>query len=131
VIDDNLKCALDLASDCQAAYRAATPALRRQLNQAFFKAIYIDDDDLIRSELAAPFDVLLSDEVQSAAQKAQQTSPSYPQHLRSVREGAFNKRAPAAEDSEGAGETEATKGLGLKEPALVGAPGIEPGTSRV
>jgi hypothetical protein len=34
LVEDNLKRALDLASDCQSAYLAAPPTLRRQLNQA-------------------------------------------------------------------------------------------------
>jgi site-specific DNA recombinase len=53
LVEENVKRALDLASDCRRAYAAAPPALRRQLNQAFFKALYIDDDDAVWSELAS------------------------------------------------------------------------------
>jgi hypothetical protein len=66
--------ALDFAGDCQAAYRAASPSLRRQLNQAFFKNLYIDDDDLVRSELAAPFDIILSDDLRAAVEEVTPSS---------------------------------------------------------
>jgi site-specific DNA recombinase len=56
----NLRRALDMASDCHAAYATAPNTERRLFNQAFFSAIYVDNDEHIRVELAAPFDVLLT-----------------------------------------------------------------------
>src|SRR5207244_13386732 len=67
LVETNLKRALDLATDCQAAYASAPPHIRKLFNQAFFKKLYIDDDSHLRSELAAPFDILLTDRVRAAA----------------------------------------------------------------
>jgi hypothetical protein len=50
--------ALKLLTDCERAYRAAGPKLKRQYNQSFFKAIYIGGKD-VRVELAEPFAKML------------------------------------------------------------------------
>jgi hypothetical protein len=50
------------------AYLAACPPVRRLINQAFFQALYINDDDTIRSELAEPFAILLGDELTQEAE---------------------------------------------------------------
>jgi len=63
----NLDRALSLVQDCEAAYRNASDKVRRQFNQAFFKRLLIDSDYNVDGELAAPFDVLLSDELHHAA----------------------------------------------------------------
>src|SRR5579859_3261982 len=63
LVETNLKRALDLASDCQEAYRGAPPLIKRRFNQIFFEKLYIEDDSHVRSQLAAPFDILLSDEM--------------------------------------------------------------------
>jgi hypothetical protein len=36
--------ALGLVSDCKQAYRRGGPRVRRRYNQAFWDAIYVDDD---------------------------------------------------------------------------------------
>jgi len=43
--------------------------VRRQLNQAIFKRIYVDDAQHIRSEFAEPFETLLSEEITTAARE--------------------------------------------------------------
>lgn len=56
---------LDLTRDCHAAYLEANDNTRRLFNQAFFKKIYIDEDDetrerTVRVDYNSPFDDLLS-----------------------------------------------------------------------
>ena len=63
----NLERALTRAGDCEAAYREATPTMRRQFNLAFFKRLVVGDDDTITSELADPFGAILGDELRRAA----------------------------------------------------------------
>ena len=51
-----LSLALKLASsDLHDLYLRATPPIRRLMNQAIFEAIWVWDEDHIRSELASPF----------------------------------------------------------------------------
>ena len=59
VIEHNLNRALGLVQDCYAAYKGATPDIRRQFNQAFFERVFIDQDGGVRHELAKPFKLLL------------------------------------------------------------------------
>ena len=62
----NLERALTRAGDCMAAYREATPTMRRQFNMAFFKRLLVGDDDSITGELAEPFDAILGEELRRA-----------------------------------------------------------------
>lgn len=65
-IELTLNRALGIAEHCQELYEAATPAIRRQINQGFFKALYIGPDgDVERSELTEPFAQLLGAPVQA------------------------------------------------------------------
>jgi hypothetical protein len=72
VIERNLGRALDLATDCHAAYTTAPEHIRRLFNQAFFEKILIlpDDNDRVgvrlEAELAEPFDTLLTKAKRSA-----------------------------------------------------------------
>ena len=72
VIERNLGRALDLATDCHAAYTSAPEHIRRLFNQAFFEKILIlpDDNDRVgvrlEAELAEPFDTLLTKAKRSA-----------------------------------------------------------------
>lgn len=65
-VETNLQMALDLATDCHAAYLSAPEHIRRMFNQAFFERILVlpDDNDRIgirlEAELAEPFDALLT-----------------------------------------------------------------------
>jgi site-specific DNA recombinase len=65
-----LEQALALAENCQAAYRAATPQVRRWMNQTFFKRVLIDDTYGAEAELAEPFGLLLHQDVLKAAHEA-------------------------------------------------------------
>lgn len=48
-------------------YANADDANRRLCNQAFFKRIYIDEDNDIRVGFATPFDALCDPEIQAGA----------------------------------------------------------------
>ena len=75
-IEGNLERALDLASDCGAAYEQAPDHIKRMFNQAFFEKIFVVqiDESLagveINAKLKEPFDVLLGDELRMASQTA-------------------------------------------------------------
>ena len=65
--------ALESAADWHTACLEAGPLVRRQLNQAVFKKIYVDDNHHVSSELAEPFPTLLSEEVTTAAKTRAET----------------------------------------------------------
>jgi site-specific DNA recombinase len=69
--ETNLKRALAFAGNCEAAYRQASPTVRRQFNLAFFAQLFIDDEYHVRAELAQPFDLILGDELRRHAAIAQ------------------------------------------------------------
>ena len=58
-VETNLKKALDLVANLQAAYLKANQRTRRLMNQAIFKRFLINDDEEITSTLAPPFDLLI------------------------------------------------------------------------
>jgi site-specific DNA recombinase len=63
----HLKEVLTLVTDVQAAYRAAPDALRRHLNRALLTHIHVDDEGGVTSELAEPFNIVLSPEARQLA----------------------------------------------------------------
>ncbi len=121
----NLRRALDLASDCHAAYATAPNTERRLFNQAFFNAIYIDDDEHVRVELAAPFDVLLT-RVEHP-KRATTDHAVARQWWQAV--VASHKQSAHEEVLVGAALRPSEKVVGLKDQVLVGGDGIEPPTS--
>lgn len=58
--DETLKQALAFAANCDVAYLDAPPQVRRQMNQALFKAIWVNEEGISRCELAEPFASLVS-----------------------------------------------------------------------
>jgi hypothetical protein len=60
LVEENVRRALALASDCQAAYRSAPPSIRRLFNQFFFAKLFVDDETL-RGELSPAFAALLAE----------------------------------------------------------------------
>lgn len=71
--ETNMAQALESAADWNTAYLEAGPLVRRQLNQAVFKKIYVDDTHHVSSELAEPFQTLLGEEVTTAARARAET----------------------------------------------------------
>jgi len=53
--------AASLAKDAQAAYRAATPMLRRTMNQVYFKKLFVTDDSITAATLTDAYAELLAD----------------------------------------------------------------------
>jgi predicted NUDIX family NTP pyrophosphohydrolase len=58
---------IEFAKHCQQAYLAATPRVRRQLNQAIFEKLYVHEDQEITGDLAEPFRTLLGSEARGVA----------------------------------------------------------------
>lgn len=62
-VTQTLHDALTVAGHCQQHYVAAPPAIRRQINQGFFKKLYLGQDGAVeRYELTEPFQQLLGAE---------------------------------------------------------------------
>jgi len=74
-IDKNLKSALALATNAQATYITAPDPLRRQLNQALFSRIKIDDAGDVTSELAPPFNIILGPDARALAKSHEDSEP--------------------------------------------------------
>lgn len=55
--------AIDLAIDCQRAYKRATPTVRRLFNQAFFKQLLVVDDEISGAVLTEPYAELLANDL--------------------------------------------------------------------
>ena len=67
VDDEQLLAAIDealaMTDRIQTAYCRANPKQRRLFNQALFEAIWIDREDVADSQLAAPFDDLIAEDL--------------------------------------------------------------------
>ena len=102
IVETTLVAVLALLEDSPGRYIAAGPQLRRQMNQAFFKRIYVDQTGELRGELAEPFSTLLSRPVRAL------TASHVPEVDWSTWEASFN-------------EPEAPEGApGLSQTILVG-----------
>ena len=126
LVRTNLHSALAQAGDWGAVYRAASPTIRRQMNQSIFTRFEVDNlaGGTVTSEFAEPFDLLLSDEVTEAAE----------QHVVYLRENPNYVEQQIAElyrEWEGETEKQETPPLmrrGLSKTILVGHEGLEPPT---
>jgi hypothetical protein len=58
-VERGLNQALALVADCHQLYLDAPPHIRRQLNQAVFERIFVEDGDVPTGQLASPFGELL------------------------------------------------------------------------
>jgi hypothetical protein len=115
VVNFNLARALELATSVYATYKASDQAQKRLLNQAFFKKLFIDSDG-VRSELAEPYDILLSPYLRAdRSTAARQPDPGGPDWR--AWEASFNENEPRPPSS---------GGRGSKDVLLVGAGGFEP-----
>lgn len=65
-VETNLTLALGLVSDCKQAYRRGGPQVRRRYNQAFWEAIFVDDDGVSYARLAQPFSQVLPEEIKES-----------------------------------------------------------------
>ena len=86
-IEKNLDRALELARDCQTAYRAASAKVRRLFNQAFFTKIYVYDDGQVTHDLAEPFRTLLDARLPAELRGEHLDDSSSPDRARAERGG--------------------------------------------
>jgi site-specific DNA recombinase len=119
-IEKSLAVALDLVGNCAEAYALAPPPLRRRFNQAFFEALFIDEDGTVRCELAEPFAALLSDDLVREIEAETQMEATNDKARSPRREAGFWDQNRAS-DTQRVG--------GVKAIRLVGAEGFEPPTS--
>ncbi len=136
--ETNLHRAISFAGDCEAAYRQASDAVRRQFNLAFFQRLLIDDGYNVRGELAKPFDIILSDELRRAAiaKADERTRAAIEEALRQrhVQVEADNEKRPQEPEQVLVGATPAPtpfKVVGWSQINLVELGGLEPPTSWV
>jgi site-specific DNA recombinase len=128
----NLARALTRAGDCAAAYSEANEGLRRQFNMAFFKRLLLSDEDEVTSELAAPFNVILGEELRraSVSQAEHELSEAINETLRqrAADDLAPNNQRPHEPDSTLVGaEPPALSGRGGFSPNMMVRPsGLEP-----
>jgi hypothetical protein len=133
--ETNLDRALSLVGDCEAAYREASDAVRRQFNLSFFKRLLIDDEYTVTGELAEPFDVLLGDDLRlAAAIKAEEDARAVElaRRLPAIPIGARNEQRPPEPGRAlvGAAPTPAlSKVVGWSANNMVELVGLEPTTS--
>ena len=112
-----------LLENCGIVYRTADEQSKRQLNQAFFKKIYVYDDLSLRAEFNAPFDLIVNTNI----------------FISGIRDSAIEEDAEQKEKNEqpslaahslGFTQTYAQKsiflGAGLSKDILVRLKGLEP-----
>jgi site-specific DNA recombinase len=76
-LESNLESAMELLENCHEAYRRASDDIRRRFNQALFVRILVDQTGEIRTELAQPFEMILSTGVaRPVTQAGQKEEPS-------------------------------------------------------
>lgn len=75
-LEGNLVSALELLENCYEAYRRAPDDIRRRCNQALFVRILIDQGGEVRSELAQPFEMILTLETATDGQHVDKKEPS-------------------------------------------------------
>jgi site-specific DNA recombinase len=126
LVDVNLKAALALATNAQAAYATASQPVRRQLNQALFSKICIDNDGDVSSNLAEPFNVILSPQVRRLATSSVQESSEAREPDWQVLEASFNKEDAHDLVVSASGSTRPARGRGLNYESLVAPGGVEP-----
>jgi site-specific DNA recombinase len=133
--ETNLDRALSFVGDCEAAYREAPDAVRRQFNLSFFKRLLIDDEYTVTGELAEPFDLLLGDDLRlAAAIKAEEDARAVELARRqpAVQTEAHNEQRPPEPEEVlvGAAPTPTlSKVVGWSPNNMVELVGLEPTTS--
>ena len=131
-VEANLNQALGLAENWAAAYRDAGPTIRRQMTQAIFTKIYVDDEGGVTSEFSEPFERLLSSGVIEAARDHARVLDADPDFIERELEALFEEwgeERVLVGAGVGNEQTPTLPRRGLKYDILVGAEGLEPPTS--
>jgi site-specific DNA recombinase len=123
LVESNLLGTLDLITDAQATYLSSPYSVRRQLNQALFTRIRIEDDGDVEGELAEPFRMLLSPAVKALIQ-SECEAPTEPDWQ--AWEVSFNEDTHEENPVDVGGTRRPQRGRGLNYELLVGAGGFEP-----
>ena len=117
-IESNLIASLGFLENAHRTYNTAGPQLRRQLNQALYRRIHVEQDGDIHADLTEPFDTLLGPTVRDLASKKPEASEVDWKTL----ELSFNDNAHE-EDLAGV-----SRRPGLNYEIMVGGTGLEPVT---
>ncbi len=120
-IENNLVASLGFLENAHHTYATAGPQLRRQLNQALYKRIHIDQDGDIRADLTEPFDTLLGPTVRDLATR----TPETPEPDWKAWEESFNDNT---HEEDPVGVISRPHGHGSNYEVLVGGTGLEPVT---
>lgn len=126
-VEQNLEAILDVVTNVGAAYREAPARTRRQLIQAFFEELVIDEEYRVRAEFGTPFGIVLHEGVKKAARGRK------PHGYRNLK---YERRARFRPDAgPWSGRRWVTyepvpifSGNGLSNELLVGEVGLEPTT---
>ena len=116
-----------LLENCGIVYRTADEQSKRQLNQAFFKKIYVYDDLSLRAEFNAPFDLIVNTNIFISGIRDSAIEEDTEQKEK-------NEQPSLAAHSMGFTQTYAQKGVflgaGLSKDILVPVAGLEPARCR-
>ena len=135
VVETNLRRAIEFASNWHLAFLAASPKVRRQMNQAIFERINVHEDRRVTSALAEPFKTLLSRETRqvvaewSAIHEARPDTNNVDDQWAQL---SVNWSEEVERESVGVGMTNPRTNEmvgGLRVNYLVGTDGLEPPTS--
>jgi site-specific DNA recombinase len=141
-VESTLAEALLAASHCERAYLTAPNTIRRQINQGFFRKLFIGEDGtVVRAEMTEPFAILLDASAATAQATPQPDAAPAPQTAPDATT-ARNRTRPSSVVRATYGDNEAMTqstqnttpgkndlaGRGVKDGYLVGAAGFEPAT---
>lgn len=141
-----IEACLTLLERCVETYRNASPAVRRQMNQALFERFFITEDGVAEATLADPFRILLDPSFVVSRRRPRRTAeaskraPALVAHWDEdwddgvpawLRDSTWWEKVAVPTGRHHAPQPRsqghlATVGLGLKEHHLVGRQGLEP-----
>jgi site-specific DNA recombinase len=127
LLDANLNAALKIVTNLQATYITAPESVRRQLNQALFKRIEVDDKGDVTAELAEPFYTLLSPPARqlAASRTRQDIANQASEPYRQIWDDSLNDEGAHVSVSAFHSHHRSFRG-GLNREALVAPGGVEP-----
>ncbi|MCU1392035.1 MAG: recombinase family protein [Ilumatobacteraceae bacterium] len=128
-VEQNLNRSMDLAADWHAAYLSATGLVRRQMNQAIFSKLYVHEDGRISSELAEPFNILLSSTVADFATRVAKADDGAGPSSDTIDHAWEQLSAEWTAEAEMKNPRRTACVGGSRVNLLVGAEGLEPPTS--
>lgn len=114
-IEETFEQVIALITDCERLYRLMPPVVRRQMNQAFFERILVDEGDIPGAMLAEPFATVMAWELahrQNGRPSTSNGSPQPPNYYHQTQNSVLPSSGPSS-----------------NETTLVGMPGFEPGAS--